>query len=296
MLKVTVGTLAALVLALAARGGEKEDKKADAEAKVAAQKKAAEVNWDAVEAGPVATHETKHLVLIAPKPLEKRLKEIGTVLERAHEQALKPLAFDAGQEPYPGKIMVYLFANRDHFRAFVRRVEKKRVEGDEAGGFAAKDEDLHAAATPARAAGELSLEGQAAAQLGSLLLTRRAGLRNPVPDWLVEGFGRATWYRVAPRDKVTLDSRRQAARLAGVRSDKDIYSNMLESGEGAPLRGSLAEFLAYGPLAPKLSALLKGFEPDENGEPKTTDQALDAAGLTWSRVNTGWKAFALVSR
>jgi hypothetical protein len=170
------------------------------------------------------------------------------------------------------------------------------VEGEEVGSFSATDETLHAAASPPRGAADLPLEAQAAVQLGGLLLTRRAGLKTPVADWLVEGFGRATWYRIAPRDKVTLDDRRAAARLAVKHDAKAIYEGLVEAAEAGPLRGSLADYVAYGPLASKLPALLKGFEPEENVERKTTAQALETAMMPWDRVDRGWKAWVLSVR
>ena len=198
MRKVMRLTLAALVLVVGAgRGDEKDDEKKEKEEKLAARKKAAEANWDAVEAGPWAMTETKHLIVIVPKAMEKRLKDVAGLLEKAHDQAKGALAFEKDKEPLPGKMIVYLLPGREQFRAFVRRVEKRRLESAEAGSFAAADEKLHAAASPGHAAGDLSLEGQAVAQVAAVLLVRKAGVKVPVSAWLVEGFGRATWYRVA---------------------------------------------------------------------------------------------------
>lgn len=297
MQKVTSVLLAALFLIVAAaRADEKEDKKAARTAKIAEQKKAAEANWETVEAGPSVIQETANLLVIAPKSMEKRIKDVGALLEKAHDQAKKALAFEATEEPYPGKITVYLFPGPDQFRAFVRRVEKRRLEGEEVGSHSATDELVHAAASPGKTPAELSVEAQGAAQVASVLLVRRAGVKTPVADWLVEGFGRATWYRVAPRDRTTVQDRQQAARQAVRRSAKDIYTGVVERLEAPALRGSLAEYLAYGPAAAKFSALLKGFEPEENVESKSTEQALEAAGLAWDRVDRGWKGWAPLAR
>lgn len=286
-----------LPLATVAWGDDKDDKgsKKENEEKVEQQKKAALANWDTVEAGPVAVYETKHLIVLAAKTMEKRLKDVGGLLEKGHDQARGVLAFEAGSEPYPGKIAVYLFPKQDQLRSFVRRVERRRVEGEEVGSHSATDEALHAAASPPKG-NDLSLEAQAAAQIGSLLLTRRAGTKVPLPDWLVEGFGRATWYRVAPRDKATLDDRRAATRYSGKRTAKDIYDGLIEASEANPLRGSLADYVAYGPYSGKLPAFLKGFEPEENVERKSTAQALESAMIKWDRLDSGWKTWALAPR
>lgn len=286
MLLATLGPLA--TLSVAEPDGKME--------KVAQQKKAALANWEIVGAGDNAVHETKQLILVAPRAMEKRLKEIGLLLEKGHDQARRVLAFDSKQEPYAGKITVYLLPSKEVLHTFMRRVERSRVEGEELGSFSATDEDLHAAVCPPRAAGDLPLEGQAVAQNAAALLVRRAGVKTPVADWLVEGFGRATWHRLSPRDRVTLEDRRAASRLAGVRSAKEIYEGLIEAREAKALRGSLADYLAYGPYASKFPALLKGFEPEENIETKTTAQALDSAGIGWERLDKGWKTWALTVR
>lgn len=289
-------TLATLLVAMLVRADDKATSKEEQEAKAAAQKKAALANWESVDGGPEVVHETKHLIIVAPKTLAARLRDFGPLLEKVHDQALKPLAFEKDQEPYPGKIAVYLFPKVDSLRSFIRRVEKRRLEGEEYGSHSATDEILHAAAAPGKTAGDLSVEAQAASQLAAVLLVRRAGNKTPVADWLVEGFGRATWYRVAPFDRATSNDRRAAARLAGRKSAKDVYGGLVEASEAPPLRGTLADYLAYGPISAKFPALLKGFEPEENMESKTTEQALESAGLKWDAVDRGWKAYAAAGR
>ena len=82
MRKLT-GTCLALALMVSATARADDD----AAAKAAAQKKKAEANWEAVEAGPAAFLETAHLLIFVPKAQEKRLKELGTLLEKDYEVA-----------------------------------------------------------------------------------------------------------------------------------------------------------------------------------------------------------------
>ncbi len=288
--------LATSLFSVAGRADEKTAAQEELEAKVVAQKKTALRNWESVDAGPEAVHETKHLIVVAPKAMSNRLKDVGFVLEKAHDLALRPLAFEKDQERYPGKIAVYLFPKAENLRSFIRRVEKRRLEGEEFGSHSATDEVLHAAAAPGKTAGDLSVEGQAAAQLAAVLLVRRAGDKVPVAHWLIEGFGRATWYRASPFDRITANDRRMAARLAGRKSVKDVYGGLVEAAEAPPLRGTLADYLAYGPTGAKFPALLKGFEPEENGDSKTTEQALEAAGIKWDAVDRGWKVHVTAGR
>jgi hypothetical protein len=275
---------AALGLPAAARADE------DTAAKVAAQKKKAQANWEALEAGPAATLETKHLLLYAPKALEKRLKVIGPLLEKHFDLANSALGIDPKEGPWPGKLAVYLFPEREQFGTFVRRIEKKRLLPEQATTFAVEnDEDLHAAAQPSRAKGGPPLEGQAGAALAQALLTRKAGKDTPLPAWLVAGFGRATYHRAAPADKAVLADRRQARALSRTRGPAHVWDDKLDADEADALRGSLADFLAYGPGSPKFPAFVAGFKLGENMLAKTTAQALDAAGLAPDRVTASWK-------
>ena len=279
---------AALSLTAAARADE------DTAAQVAAQKKKAQANWEAVEAGPAATLETKHLLLYAPKAMEKRLKAVGTLLEKHYDLASSALGVDPKEGPWPGKLAVYLFPEREQFGAFVRRVEKRRLLPEQATAFSvANDEDLHAAALPSRAKGGPPLEGQAGAAIAQALLARKAGKDTPLPAWLVVGFGRATYYRAAPADRAVQAERRQARALSRNRGPADVWDDKLGADEADALRGSLADFLAYGPGSPKFPAFVAGFKPGENMQAKTTAQALDAARLAPDLVTASWKRWAL---
>src|SRR5437763_12123558 len=95
-------TMAALALLLPA--GLRADEKDDA---LAAQRKAAKENWDRVDAGPSVSHETDHLIVLAPKGMEKQIKETGALLEKYYDTAAKVLF--PKEAPWPGKLAVYLF-------------------------------------------------------------------------------------------------------------------------------------------------------------------------------------------
>jgi hypothetical protein len=276
--------LLAAALGLPAAGAD------EGAAQLAAQKKKAQANWDAVEAGPAATLETKHLLLYAPKSMEKRLKAAGPLLEKHYELASAALSFDPKEGPWPGKLAVYLFPEREQFGAFVRRVEKKRLLPEQATAFAVEsDDDLHGAAQPSKARGGLPLEGQAGAAVAQALLARKAGKDTPLPGWLMAGFGRATYHRAAPADKAVLADRRQARALSRTRGPADAWDDKLDADEAEALRGSLADFLAYGPGAPKFAAFVTAFKPGEDMQAKTTAQALEAVELPPERVAASWK-------
>jgi hypothetical protein len=187
---------------------------------------------------------------------------------------------------------VFLFADRDLFGAFVRRVEKRRLESGDAAAYDAEDDALHVAVGPPRSKTDLGADGQAGEQLAELLMARKAGTRTILPNWLTDGFGRATYYHAVGGPKTAAD-RQKAAAWAAKGYAKDIWTGAVDAEKAPALQGSLADYLAYGPGAAKFSGLLKGFMPEENVEKKTTEQALDAAGFTPERVEKAWKSWAL---
>lgn len=263
-------------------------------------KKKAEANWDTVGAGKPALFETKHFVVCAPEAMVRRLKDIGELLEKQHDKAKESLKFELKEEHkgevLPGRVAVYLFAEREHFTAFVRRIEGRRLLPEETSSFQAADDKLHIAAGPPRNKQGWPVELQAGEQVASLLLARRAGVRTPLPDWLTSGFGRATYYRVAPRDKLVQADRLLAATLSRKREPADIWDGKIAADEADALQGSLVDFLAYGPASRVFPKLVTSFTPEENMERKTAAQAFDAAGLKPDRVAKSWKAWAAAAR
>jgi hypothetical protein len=286
----TIGA-AAVILALTA-AVILADEAAD---KAAARKQAAEAAWATVGAGDFSTLETDHFLVYAPKDWEKRLKDLGAQLEKHLTQAQGALGYDDKKDALPAKVLVFLFADRDQFAAFIRRVEKKRLESDDSGAFAAEDDALHVVVGPPRIKSDLGQEGQAGEQLASLLLARKAGLKTLLPGWVSEGFGRATYYHAVGGPKTAAD-RREAGAWASKGSAKDIWNGAIDADKAAALQGSLADYFAYGPGAGKFAALLKGFAPEENIEKKTTEQALDAADLKPDRVEKSWKTWAISAK
>jgi hypothetical protein len=285
-------TFTALVLTatLALPAARTAEPAADPAARLAAQKKLAEENWEAVEAGESSLAETKHLVVVAPKTMEPQLKTIGALLDKQYDLAWDALQLDK-KEPLPGKVTVYLFPGRQPFSNFVRRIEKRRVMAEDTGSFSATDDDLHAAASPPRK-GAMPLEGMAGQQIAGLLMTRKAGRSTPLPSWLLDGFGRATYYRASPTSRIVLEERRQAAKLARVRAAADIWNGTADGDEMDVLAGSLVDFLAYGPGTGKFGALVAGFKPGENQDSRTAAQAMEAAGLKGDVIEKRWKAWA----
>lgn len=285
----TLSTLTLLLLVTLARGVND-----DATAQVAAQKKTARDNWGELDIGEPAHHETAHLLLYAPKTMEKRLKDLGALLEKQYELARKPLGQEK-EEPLPGKVAVYLLPERDRFTSMVRRLERRRVEREDSGSHLIEGAAPHVIAGPPQGKGDPGVEGQAAEQLAQALLQKKAGAKTPLPGWLLTGFGRATYHRVAPRDRTVVEDRKLAAALVKRgRAAREVWSNALEAEAAVPLQASLAGYFAY--EMTKFGAFVEAFKPGENEEQRTTDQALEAAGVGYDTLNGRWRAWAAAQR
>lgn len=295
-MRCTVAMVAAAGLLLVAASGLPADDKPDET--LAAQRKAVPENWDKVGAGPSATLETEHLIVVAPKAREKRLKDIGILLEKHYATAHKAL-YAPKELIWAGKLTVYLFAQPEHLDAFIRRVEKRRVVGVEKGTFMAEDARLHVAASPPREKDDPPVEVQAGQQLASAVLMRKAGRRTIVPAWLVDGFGRATYYRATgPLNPAVSRDRKAAYRYASKnrRKASDVWAVSLEGEESRLLAASVADFLAYGPGRAKFVALVEGFRPEENVESKTVAQALESANLKADPIDKNWRTWVVNPR
>jgi hypothetical protein len=257
--------------------------------KVIEQKTRAEANWKKVFKEGKAPHlETDNLLLFG-KPPNKSLDAIGAVLERQFILARKTLGLEE-EAPWPGKLAVYFFADRGKFTSFIRTVEGRRPESEDLGSFHIRSDFPHVAAGPPREAPDPSLEAQAAEQLASALIVKKAG--TTLPEWVLVGFGRATYYRAAgPREY--LGERKRAARLLAARkaSAMDVWDNNLPAEAAPVLRGSLVDFLALGPGKAKFLAFLEGYKPGENMVQKTTADAFKAANISPKIVNQKWKAW-----
>lgn len=284
---VTTG-LALLVFLAGARADDKPDASD-------AQKKTAKENWEKLENTPPAIAETSNFLLVAPKEMEEKLKEFGELLDKHHEVIAKGLFTGKNEVPFKGKMTIYFLPKEEQIGTFIRRIEKRRPVGQEKGTFSAEDGKLHVAVAPPGEKTDPPIEVQAAQQMASALLQRKAGKSTILPHWLLAGYGRATYYRVAgPKERTVSAERGIANRIIRQtkRNAQDVWSNSLE-GDDQTLEPSLAYFLAYGPARMKFPALIAGFAPGENEDKKTMEQALQAADLKVDLINKRFRDWVI---
>jgi hypothetical protein len=289
-MNVTTRALLAGSILLTCLAAARADEAAE---KLDALKKKAQASWAVLEAGEPVLHETAHFLIVADKGLEKRLKDIGAMLEKGETKAADALKLDPKEPLWPVKLTVYLVAEREHYTTFVRRVEKRRLEGNETGSFDVDSDEPHVIGSPPRTKNDPGVEAQAVQQLAEALLQKKAGRKVLVPGWLILGFGRATYARINPLDIGVKAERARAAELVGKqkKTGAQVWGGELDGDEESVLGFSLADYLAYGPGASKFPAIVEAFKPEENQDKKTTAQVFEALGIKGDKLDTAWKAW-----
>ena len=262
----------------------------DEAAKTLAEQKArAAAAWKAMELGDPATHDSPSFHLVASQARAGKLKAAAALLEQYRTTAAKALRLDL-KNAHPGKITVYLLPDGVSMAAFFRRVEASKP--DKSGGtFQAEDKKLHVAACPGPDG--LSAEARAGEMVASLLLMRKAGVRVPVPEWLVRGFGRATTNRLSPRSRSVVADKRKVKALARKKGTMAVWDGSLDSDMQASMQASVAEYLAYVGGAARFPKLLASFKPTETLKTVPATTAMDSAGISPDLLDKRWKAWAL---
>jgi hypothetical protein len=277
------------------RAGGKAEPRIDPKV-VADQKAAALNNWKRVlDKAEPPQWETRRFLLLGEVE-GRKLKEVGDTLEKAYDLAAKVL--DLGKdEPWPGKLTVYFALDRRRFAALVRHIEKRRPDLDERSSAAVKSDTPSVIASPGTEPHELSAELEAAAQVGATLVRAKGG--EPVPAWVVEGFGRATAFRVGSPEQLAAEHRRAAtAVVTRKREAKSAWSGTVKVEDAAVVRASLIEYLAYsGRLKSRFLPFLLGFRPPEDGQPaRTAEAALLIANISPDRLTGVWHSWVRTAK
>src|SRR5205823_8220967 len=128
--------------------------------------------------------------------------------------------------------------------------QRRNADEDEAGSYELSAAKPHVVVCPSKSPGELGLDGTACTQVGAWLVSSKAKTR--LPEWLAEGFGRATALYALGTKYLSADRRRAALFVEkNNRSLDDITKNNLKPEEIPALRASVADYLAYSGLTSK---------------------------------------------
>lgn len=255
------------------------------------QHEKAQANWKRLfTAETPDSSETAHFLLYGSVP-GKTLAEVGVGLEKVHALALKALDME-NEETWPGKLAVYFLKDRGQFTAFVRILEKRRVEEDEFGSFEIDGDEPHAIAGIAENKVDLSLAGQAGEQLAAALLAKKTQ-KAKVPSWILASFGRATTIKAAGFKDSAAEHRRAYNLVATKKKTlaQAFSGSGLTNDEATVLRASFVEFMVYSGKTARFPAFLQGFRPSDEIPEPTIDNALTAANLTMDRLDQAWQTW-----
>jgi hypothetical protein len=267
--------------------------KEDAAAFAARQDAAARAQWKKIfGADPVPAHQTARLLLYGTVP-SKTLKDVGAALEKQLGLAQKALKMD--KAPWPGKVTVYLVAKRPQFVALIRGIERRNPEPEETGSADLRRDEPHVIAGPPRAKLDPSIDNEAGQRLAAALLAQKAG--PDVPEWVSEGFGRATVLLAGPVRDLAAEHRKARLLLeSGKRRVQELWEGDLAAEEAGPLGETLIEYLAYSTRFKRFDRFLEGFRVEENRPNPTTLDALKYANVEPERLNAMWQKWVLTSR
>jgi hypothetical protein len=264
-----------------------QDKK-EARPEVAAQKAAAAANLKKAELGKTALVETDNF-LIGTTVSEEKAKALGAVLEKVVPVARKGLQFDEKEEPWKGKLAVYVLPDNRDFKSFMRGVVVAPPEGVH---YSLRSDEplvVDPVDVPAKAS-EAEQFANTAAVVATAYLKGKAGTAS-VPDWLAEGFGRLTAMRAEGLNSKRYSAYKTAARGLPAKGLKasDLWAETRPTGADV-LAASVAEILAYGTMAREFPKVLSAFRPDDNGNTPGVEQAIQAGG--WkdaAALDSAWK-------
>ncbi len=299
---LTVALCTALAAALASPGTAPAQDKDKDKALVAQAKTTAVANLKKANVDKPTVVETDNFLIVGSLS-EEKAKALGAVLEKTTALARKTLKYEEKETSWKGKLTVYFVPDNGEFKALMRRAFQQPPEGVHA--------DLRAEppfiVDPADATGkptDADLYANTAARVaGEHLKAKGTGAQN-VPDWLRDGFGRATALRAEGTTSKRYQTYRTQARaaLAGKGGTppalKDVWGEAKTPG-GDALATAFAEYLAYGPGAAKFPMFIDGLKPSENVAAPTVPQGLDAAG--WKEkdlpaLEAAWKKWVAAGK
>lgn len=244
------------------------DEKEDAAA-TAKQKAAAEELWKKMEFEKTpALVESKNF-LIYSRLTEARSKALSSLLEKHLATAIKGLKFAADEKPWKGKLAVFVLPDRTDFVNFMRKSQKRSPkDGETTFGSLAGDE-------PMLVIGEsdqrVTPENLTAYELSLSLLKRKIGAGEP-PDWVADGFARATAYRAAnPMVK-------GKGFKIPIAPFSVLWSEEATAEQKSAYAAYIVDYLAYGPGSDMMGNLLNAIRPGENGDTPSADAILKAVG------------------
>lgn len=240
---------------------------------------------------PLALFEQNNLFVVGDLP-EGHVQRLAQSLQKQYAVAAKALGFTDAEKPWPGKLAIYLLSDRAAYASFVRTVEHRRPESDESYTMDVRRPEPHVAIGPPERGGP-SADEQAGRQLAIALLKKCARPNAGLPEWLRDGFGRATAYRARfslQQLPARTGNREWSAKISRRASVAVTWSAGLSPELRSAFGAQLSDLLAYGPFMAKFPAFVKAFGPIADAMPNATTvkKALAAAKIDPLALERAW--------
>ncbi|MFL5340003.1 MAG: hypothetical protein ACJ8F7_07620 [Gemmataceae bacterium] len=246
----------------------------DKDEALAKQRESAAAKWKkmAFEKSPPVV-ETANFLVHARLP-ETKTKALASALDRQFPVMLKALKYEGEDRPWPGKLQVFVFAERSEFTDFMRKALKKPVKEDDSTFFSFEAEDSVLVIGAPRGGAKTDPEAEAKHQLATAVLARKMGSGEP-PDWVALGFGEAAAYRAA-NPKAT--GKNPAWKPPGLPLAA-LWTEGVPAAARAKYAAYVIDYMAFGPLAEHFPTFIASLRPDETGTVAGIDEALKAINL-----------------
>jgi hypothetical protein len=254
---------------------------------LAKQRDAAEANCKIVQMAPLGKGETVNFLVYGTSN-DPRMKMLAATLEKQYSTACKALQFDKDARPWNGKLAVYVFSDRSQFRSFIRQVEKRGPDEAEQSSQVITGEIPHIAVSSGQGKEALTADTLAGHEVAIALMTAR-GKGTKLPEWLTQGFARATAAQAAGTPASV--RKRVARQLSSRAKPGEAWNDMLSIEQRLPLATSVADYLFYGKGLARPADFLFGFRPNDEKPMKTVADALEAAKLTPEKFEAGYLAW-----
>ncbi len=237
--------------------------------------------------------EGKNIVILTPKTSGKRAQEWIALAEKHRELAIQTLDLDES-DTQEAKLGIFLWANPDQFKTYLRRVEKRSPEKGDLVEINSGDWVLRAATTVGSVKDGLLSDHRAGELAAAMMVGRKAKKANKIPEWLVLGFGRATTWKIAKQTlKPLVEERRKVALLSKKWNGWQVLCGDAHGPEAPAMQASAVYYLAFGPTASKFPKFVEGYQLDDNNTTRSLDQVLEFSGVEKDTFSTGWQKWAV---
>lgn len=264
------------------------------------QLKAAQDNLKLIDIEkPVVVSTTDLIIISSITP--QRTNAYATLAQKVYTAASTALKYGPMAPPWPGKLTVYLFGERDQYASFSRKVLQQRPGVRDAYKLMLKEKNpailAIVANDPAKREAELIREPALAVGLGLLQqIVDTPTQSTELPDWITLGFRNVIQYKVEPGTASAAYRKQLKALVAkSVRNPKppsawDVWAAQPPK-DYEVLATGLTEYLLTGLADDQFNKFLRGFKGSEEQPNPNAETALGLISLDKEKLDTAWKAW-----